>query len=129
MAKKIPAFRLKPMPMEETAMNRSNGQVIEESNDPDGQAHHIVPFETRTHELVQRAARGGFNMNGANNGIRLDLSQHLGSHPKYNSAITKKLDEILRTKPNISDVEAAELLQNYVDKLRAGLERSTSMLH
>ena len=94
-----------------------------------GQAHHIIPFETRNHEIVQRAARGGFNMNGANNGIRLDLTQHLGSHPKYNAAVTKKLDELLRVNPNISDLDAARVLQQYVDQLRAGLEKSTSMLH
>jgi hypothetical protein len=94
-----------------------------------GQAHHIIPFETRNHEIVQRAARGGFNMNGANNGIRLDLTQHLGSHPMYNAAVTKKLDELLRANPNISDLDAARALQQYVDQLRAGLERGTSMLH
>jgi hypothetical protein len=68
-------------------------------------------------------------MNGANNGIRLDLTQHLGSHPMYNAAVTKKLDELLRVNPNISDLDAARALQQYVDQLRAGLERSTSMLH
>ncbi|MEJ7595477.1 MAG: RHS repeat-associated core domain-containing protein, partial [Planctomycetaceae bacterium] len=94
-----------------------------------GQAHHIVPFDSRSHDLVQRAARGGFNMNGANNGIRLDLTQHLGSHPRYNAAITKKLNEILSAAPGISDSDAAKALQAYVEQLRAGLERSTSMLH
>lgn len=94
-----------------------------------GQAHHIIPFESRSHDLVQRAARGGSDMNGAGNGIRLELTQHLGSDPKYNAAVTTKLDDILRANPNISDVHAARHLQNYVDQLRAGLERSTSMLH
>jgi hypothetical protein len=78
---------------------------------------------------VQRAARGGFNMNGANNGIRLQLTQHLGSHPKYNAAVTRKLNNILRSNLNISDTGAARLLQSYVDQLRIGLNRSSSMLH
>ncbi|GIW80233.1 MAG: hypothetical protein KatS3mg105_2040 [Gemmatales bacterium] len=68
-------------------------------------------------------------MNGANNGIRLDLTQHLGSHPRYNAAVTRKLEEILRANPRISDIDAANALQRYADQLRAGLERSTSMLH
>jgi hypothetical protein len=76
-----------------------------------GQAHHIIPFEMRSHDLVQRAARGGFNMNGANNGIRLDLEQHLGSHPRYNAAVSKKLDDILQANPRISDVGAARALE------------------
>jgi hypothetical protein len=94
-----------------------------------GQVHHIIPWERRGHELVQRAARGGFDINGANNGIRLHLTQHLGSHPQYNAAVTRKLDDILRTNPNISDVDAARLLQQYADQLRNGLTRSGSMLH
>lgn len=63
---------------------------------------------------------------GTGGGIRLDLTQHLGSHPKYNAAVTKKLDELIRVNPNISDLDAARALQQYVDQLRAGLERSTS---
>ena len=94
-----------------------------------GQAHHIIPYESRNHEVLQRAARGGFNMNGANNGIRLDLTQHLGSHPRYNAAVSRRLDAILLANPRISDVDAARVLQEYADQLRAGLERSSGMLH
>lgn len=93
-----------------------------------GQVHHIIPWESRTHDFVQRAARGGFNINGAGNGIRLELTQHLGSHPRYNAAITKKLNSLLRSNPDISDANAAKLLQNYVDRLRAGLTISGNKL-
>lgn len=88
-----------------------------------GQAHHILPWELRDHEVIKRAARGGFNINGANNGIRLNLIQHLGSHPKYNAGVRKKLDRILADRPGISDADAATAVQNYVDILRDAFER------
>ncbi|MDM4015897.1 AHH domain-containing protein [Roseiconus lacunae] len=93
------------------------------------QAHHIIPWQTRSHELIQRAARGGFNINGVENGISLARTQHLGSHPKYNSAIIRKLDELLVNNPGLSDAQYADLLRGYVNRLRNGLERSESMLH
>ncbi len=93
-----------------------------------GQSHHVITWEARSHELVQRAAQGGFNINGANNGIRLPLTQHLGSHGKYNAAIQSKLDSILRANPNISNVDAAAAVQSYADQLRVGLKRSSNKL-
>jgi hypothetical protein len=93
-----------------------------------GQAHHIVPWEARTHELVERAARGGFNINGANNGIRLDVTQHFGPHSKYNEAVMSRLDSIFRSNPGISDDAAAAALQGYADQLRSGLIRSSNRL-
>jgi hypothetical protein len=39
---------------------------------PDGfEAHHVIPWELRYHPLVQAAARAGFDMNSAENGILL----------------------------------------------------------
>ena len=93
-----------------------------------GQVHHIIAWEARGHELIQRAARGGFNINGANNGIRLPITQHLGSHRKLNQAVTAKLDGILGANQNISNVDAARVVQGYVDQIRAGLMRSSNKL-
>ncbi|XZE20902.1 AHH domain-containing protein [Pirellulaceae bacterium SH449] len=93
------------------------------------QAHHIIPWETRSHDLVQRAARGGFNINGAENGISLARTQHLGSHPRYNAAVKRKLDELLSNNPGLSDSQYADLLRGYVEQLRNGLTTSNSMLH
>lgn len=94
----------------------------------EGQAHHIIPWELRENELVKRAAKGGFNINGAENGIRLGPEVHLGSHPKYNEAVAAKLNSILDTNPNISPEEAAEAVRSYADQLRAGLKRTESKL-
>jgi hypothetical protein len=92
------------------------------------QVHHIIPWETRSHELIQRAARGGFNINGARNGIRLGTEQHLGPHKKYNDAVVKKLDQIWELNRNISDIDAAAAIEAFADQLRAGLNRSNKKL-
>jgi hypothetical protein len=94
----------------------------------EGQAHHIIPWEARDHELIKRAAEGGFNINGANNGIRLGPEIHMGSHAKYNDAVISKLDSILSANPNISPQDAAQAVQGFADQLRTGLERTESKL-
>lgn len=86
-------------------------------------AHHIIPLEMRDHELVRRAARGGFDINGTKNGIGLHDSVHNGSHGKFNSAVRNRLDRILEGNPNISEGDAARAIQNYVDQMRPGLSR------
>jgi|GEM_PF-3305815 len=93
-----------------------------------GQAHHVIPWQMRSHELVKRAAAGGFNMNGANNGIRLGANQHLGSHSLYNEAIMTKLNSLLKANPEMSNADAAKALQEYADQVRKALERSQAKL-
>jgi len=95
---------------------------------PGTSAHHVIPYETRYHEVVQKAAKGGFNMNGANNGIRLGPDQHWTQHPAYNDAVWQKLDRIQEANPNSSNLHAATLVQEYTDQLRAGLNRSNAPL-
>lgn len=60
------------------------------------QAHHIIPWAKRNHPAVQKAAQSNsaFHMNEALNGIPLDTSIHLGSHPNYSNLIQQRLDEI-----------------------------------
>tara|TARA_R110002072_G_scaffold33030_9_gene100265 strand:+ start:11044 stop:18066 length:7023 start_codon:yes stop_codon:yes gene_type:complete len=94
----------------------------------EGQAHHIVAWESRTHPLIQKAAKGGFNINGAENGIRLGSNQHLGSHPKYNNAIISKLNRLHEANPRMSSTEAASAINGYINQLRTGLIRSSSKL-
>ena len=93
-----------------------------------GQGHHLIPWELRNHELVQRAAEGGFNLNGAENGIRLGPGQHLGSHPKYNAAIESALTRMIHTSRGLTNAQYARLLQRYVDTLRAGVGKSEGKL-
>ncbi|MBI2422018.1 MAG: AHH domain-containing protein [Candidatus Hydrogenedentes bacterium] len=93
-----------------------------------GQVHHIMPWALRNHPLIQQAARGGFNINGSNNGIRLTLAQHIGSHSQYNATIQVRLDEILQSNPDISEIDAANAVQSYTDQLRESLLTASNRL-
>jgi len=69
---------------------------------------------------MQKGARGGFNINGANNGILLGAADHLSGHPKYNQIV---LDELGRIESEarrlgLSDLEIAGRLQKLSDRLR-----------
>jgi hypothetical protein len=85
--------------------------------------HHIITWETKGEPVVQAAARGGFNINGANNGVNLQLRVHPqgGRHPRYNNAIEKLVDKL--NARNLTDAEAATEVQAIADRLRPGLER------
>lgn len=100
---------------------------------PDQAAHHIIPWEAKKLEIVQRAARGGFNINGANNGMPLKRvqpdPQHYGSHPNYNRDVLNSLSQIFEANPNMSDIEAAAIVQFYADQLREKLSKLTERLN
>ena len=102
-----------------TALNTPKGKL----------AHHIIPLETlkKYKDLMLRAARGGFDMNGCNNGISLLPSQHVGGHPKYNKSVLDELRRIQGTarRNKSSDNEVAELVQNAADVLRAAIRNET----
>lgn len=110
-----------------SARQRLNRAVT--GNGTNGQAHHIIPWESRSNPLVEAAARGGWGINDTENGIRLISTQHLGSHPRYNNAVEGMLDRIASRNPGYSDADAARLVGEYADSLRSGLSRSSSMLH
>ncbi|HEX9952129.1 MAG TPA: SpvB/TcaC N-terminal domain-containing protein, partial [Rubricoccaceae bacterium] len=58
----------------ELSSNRGNlrRNLLADGQDGRGmQAHHVIPWELRNAPLVQRAARGGFNVNGPENGVFL----------------------------------------------------------
>jgi hypothetical protein len=77
------------------------------------EGHHLISWEHRNHNLVQKAARGGFNMNnGGHNGVMLDPAIHQGvrGHPSYNESIGNLLDALEREAANLTDAEAADLL-------------------
>lgn len=58
------------------------------------QAHHIIPLNLQTNEIVQKAAKSGsaFHMNEALNGIPLSTAVHNGSHGNYDAQITALLN-------------------------------------
>ncbi len=91
-------------------------------------AHHLIPWQMRTHPLVQRAAAGGFKINGANNGIALSAARHPSSHLRYNNAVRSMLDDIWANNPNISSGAAAKAVQSYANTLSRGISRSSRTL-
>ena len=92
-------------------------------------AHHIIPLEaiTKFRTLVERAARGGFNINGCNNGILLkgarfgEAIEHFGGHPEYNRVILDEIGRLARKMGNLTDEQIAQRLQGIADKMRQAI--------
>lgn len=92
-----------------------------------GQAKHIIPWKYRTHNTVQRAARGGFDFNGKMNGFRSTVK----NYPKnYDNQVTKKLAAIekITVAKKLSDKRVAILLRNHTKKLKINLIISNKKL-
>jgi len=80
-------------------------------------AHHLIPLESlaKFRDLMTRAARGGFDINGAGNGALLtQWVEHSGSHPGYNSAVMDHLGRLaqLVKQRRLGDAAVAELMQD-----------------
>ncbi|HZO72031.1 MAG TPA: polymorphic toxin-type HINT domain-containing protein, partial [Ktedonobacteraceae bacterium] len=105
------------------------------------QAHHKIPCELRDHGLVSQAGYSGNKFNSAKNGIGLptnafhsardNLPQHLGSHPRYNSAVESMLDnalddlwETFGTTADIPEGVAANVLENIMDDIGLSIQRA-----
>jgi hypothetical protein len=97
------------------------------------EAHHLVPIGLRSHELVKRAARGGFNFDdAAANGMALVFNRHRGvnifHHNRYNNAVSMALDKQLRLYPDMTEHQAADFLLSWTDKMRHRIQRSRGRL-
>ncbi|MEL7498755.1 MAG: polymorphic toxin-type HINT domain-containing protein [Planctomycetota bacterium] len=88
-------------------------------------AHHILSLDAitdaSTSSVVQAAARGGFNINGANNGLLLSQRFHRGGHPLAIKRFNRKVAEL--GGQGLSDVQIANRLQSLVDTERSFLQR------
>jgi hypothetical protein len=85
-------------------------------------SHHVVPFSLRDEEVIQRAARGGFNINGRDNGFWLDylrIHRQGDTHPRY----TRELRDTLRLLDvaGKGEEEVAIVVQRLVTDLTVGL--------
>jgi hypothetical protein len=82
------------------------------------EAHHIIPWNLGTHSIVQNAAKVGFHMNQALNGVA--LLQFLAatgegvhsSHKAYNDWVEAWLNRAARANPNMPGAQARDLLEN-----------------
>ena len=91
-------------------------------------AHHVIPLEATkgASEVMKKAALGGFNINGANNGLALipDV-EHLGGHPGYNKIV---IDEINKIPLDLTFAETAAKVQAIVDTLKKAARGSKPFL-
>ena len=96
------------------------------------EAHHLIPLGLRDHDIVQRAARGGFNFNGIDNGVAMSFDRHRGvnifHHNKYNDAIRSRLERELLNNPNMTDAQAADFLRTYAEQLRNAINKTRGRL-
>ena len=82
-----------------------------------GDAHHIIPVELlNKNDVVKSAVTGGFDFNGAINGI--EVMQHHGSHQKYTEAIQKEIIEWKSKNTNYTPKEAKEYMESLAEKYR-----------
>ena len=89
-------------------------------------AHHIIPIEaiSKHRELIERAAKGGFDINGCNNGILLRPGiDHIGNHRQYNKEVLEYLGRIQKQIGQLTDREIAGLIQETADALRKAIEK------
>ena len=82
-----------------------------------GDAHHIIPVELlNKNDVVKSAVTGGFDFNGAINGI--EVMQHHGSHQKYTEAIQKEIIEWESNNTNYTPKETKEYMESLAEKYR-----------
>lgn len=89
-------------------------------------AHHIIPWEHGTSDLVQKAAVGNttsFHMNEALNGIALTSIQHSGSHNLYNQRVLDKLADLWQTNggASMTPATARALIDDLITDIRTAI--------
>jgi len=85
-------------------------------------AHHIIPWDKQTHDIVQKAAKKNgtnpFHMNDALNGIPVASWRNQPNHNAYNNLIRSKLDAIPN---NLTPDEAYSRLMDIVNDARQAI--------
>lgn len=84
------------------------------------QAHHLIPWSSRTKMAVQRAAKSGsaFHMNEALNGIAVAAWRNQPNHTTYNNVINGKLDAFRDDFPNATPQQCYTFLTNLIQDIR-----------
>ncbi|TGD58259.1 AHH domain-containing protein [Flavobacterium humi] len=86
------------------------------------QAHHLIPWAKQTNEVVQKAAKYGFHMNEALNGIPLSNAVHNGSHAVYDQRVVDRLMEIRNQYgANMTPQQAYNGLSNLIHDIRTAI--------
>lgn len=79
-------------------------------------AHHIIPLITEEHDLVQAAAKAGYDMNALGNAIALDGAIHTGNHDLYSSKIKTLMDNTWNS--NMTPQQAKTALENLINHIK-----------
>ncbi|BCE02191.1 AHH domain-containing protein [Marinicellulosiphila megalodicopiae] len=89
-------------------------------------AHHSIPLESikEMPELMSKAAKGGFDINGKNNGFSLSNEVHgsnISNHPVYNQTVLEQLRTIdVNAKPSLIALEMQKISDALNDAMRNG---------
>jgi hypothetical protein len=83
------------------------------------EAHHLIPFQLRTHEVVQLAAKAEipFHINQFENGFKL-LKELNGNHTNYNNRMIEILNIWKSSRRNPSPEDAKNFLEGLMDEMR-----------
>jgi hypothetical protein len=90
-------------------------------------AHHIIPLEARTKfpELMRRAAQGGFDINGCNNGFAMlaELHRDNPGHSSYSESAFSALQRLTKSADygNMTDADIAARLGQMANSVRERL--------
>lgn len=92
-------------------------------------AHHMIPWETGTSNVIQQAAKADkhFHLNDFLNGTPRLPSLHLTGHDIYNVKILSVLDAIERRNPNISPEDAYREITNFAEYLKDLIQRNNHL--
>ena len=82
------------------------------------QAHHLIPWASRVHDVVQKAAKHGFHMNEVLNGIAVAASRNQPNHNAYNNLIQIKLDNFASAYPNATPQQCYDFLTDLIQDIR-----------
>lgn len=98
------------------------------------QAHHLLPWEVASHNVIQIAARApaehAFHMNELINGIALEKTVHIEgfAHPIYNTRVRQALDKIIENLANnnitLTPTVARTEIEGLIGKIRTWIAQN-----
>jgi len=90
-------------------------------------AHHLVPVSVTQQRglkgFFRRAAKDGWDINGASNGLMVDnLIRHVNHHPRYNAYVAQRIQGYIKKAGGSRNVTGSQAKQ-YLESLSSDLRR------